>query len=168
MTLIQGVGSIGTTVAPLFGAYFILSRLQESAAPSESVRFPYLGIAGLLLLIALIVFFLKLPHVKAVDEAGTKVFARSKGILSFRNLNFGMIGIFAYVGAEVSIGTFLTNYISDTLNIHEKSANNFVACYWGWYAAVPPFRIFPFKIYKTFSHIGIGSCACYYIHTGFH
>ena len=57
MTLIQGVGSIGTTVAPLFGAYFILSRLQASAASSETVRFLYLGIAGLLLLIALIVFF---------------------------------------------------------------------------------------------------------------
>jgi FHS family L-fucose permease-like MFS transporter len=36
-----------------------------------------------------------------------------------------------YVGAEVAIGTFLTNYIADTLNIAEHSANNYVALYWG-------------------------------------
>ena len=42
LTLIQGVGSVGTTVAPIFGAYFILSRLQESHAPGEAVRVPIL------------------------------------------------------------------------------------------------------------------------------
>lgn len=131
MTMIQGVGSIGTTIAPLFGAYFILSRLEASASPGESVRYPYLGIAVLLLLIALFVFLLKLPHIKTGSGTGSKMFALSKDIFSFRQLNFGIIGIFAYVGAEVSIGTFLTNYISDTLNIPEKSANNYVAFYWG-------------------------------------
>ncbi len=131
MTLIQGVGSIGTTLAPLFGAYFILSRPEVSASPGESVRYPYLGIAGLLLLIALIVFLLKLPYIETGSKTASRMFAFSKDIFSFRHLNFGIIAIFAYVGAEVSIGTFLTNYISDTINIPEKSANNYVAFYWG-------------------------------------
>jgi FHS family L-fucose permease-like MFS transporter len=39
--------------------------------------------------------------------------------------------IFCYVGAEVSIGTFLTNYTADTLAITEEEANNYVAFYWG-------------------------------------
>lgn len=131
MTLIQGVGSIGTTLAPLFGAYFILSRPEVSASSGESVRYPYLGIAGLLLLIALIVFLLKLPYIETGSKTASKMFTFSKDIFSFRHLNFGIIAIFAYVGAEVSIGTFLTNYISDTINIPEKSANNYVAFYWG-------------------------------------
>lgn len=131
MTLIQGVGSIGTTLAPLFGAYFILSRPEVSASSGESVRYPYLGIAGLLLLIALIVFLLKLPYIETGSKTASRMFAFSKDIFSFRHLNFGIIAIFAYVGAEVSIGTFLTNYISDTINIPEKSANNYVAFYWG-------------------------------------
>jgi FHS family L-fucose permease-like MFS transporter len=46
-------------------------------------------------------------------------------------LNLGVWAIFAYVGAEVSIGTFLTNYVADTLKIEVHQANNFVAFYWG-------------------------------------
>ena len=46
-TLIQGVGSIGTTAAPLLGSYFILSHLKESHASSQAVGYPYVGIACL-------------------------------------------------------------------------------------------------------------------------
>ena len=132
LTLVQGVGSLGTTIAPLLGAYFILSRLSESHASSEAVRLPYMVIAGVLLLIAFVVSRLKLPKLTmAEDSTAHATYQEAKSIFSFRNLNFGMIAIFMYVGAEVSIGTFLTNYISDTTNIGLKDANNYVAFYWG-------------------------------------
>ena len=132
LTLIQGVGSIGTTVAPLFGAHFILSRLQESSASSEAVRYPYLGIAALLLLIALIVSRLGLPTIMAGTGTGNREQPDAgKSAFAFRNLNLGVWAIFCYVGAEVSIGTFLTNYIADTLAIAEEQANTYVAFYWG-------------------------------------
>lgn len=129
-TLIQGVGSIGTTVAPLFGASFILSNLQEAGTSSDAVKYPYLGIAALLLVIAIFVSRLNLPTIRA--EAASEVPAsEGKGIFAFRNLKLGVWAIFCYVGAEVSIGTFLTNYIADTLTITEGEANNYVAFYWG-------------------------------------
>jgi MFS transporter, FHS family, L-fucose permease len=132
LTLIQGVGSIGTTVAPLFGAHFILSRLQESSASSEAVRYPYLGIAALLLLIAIIVSRLGLPAIRAGADMGkSEQPDTGKSAFAFRNLNLGVWAIFCYVGAEVSIGTFLTNYIADTLAIAEEQANTYVALYWG-------------------------------------
>jgi FHS family L-fucose permease-like MFS transporter len=131
LALIQAVGSMGTTAAPLFGAYFILHRMEKSVVSSETLRLPYLGIAASLLAIAFIIYYLKLPNLKFGNETGSNVLAHKKGIFSFRNLNFGIMGIFAYVGAEVSIGTFLTNYISETLHISEASANTFVAFYWG-------------------------------------
>lgn len=132
LTLIQGVGSIGTTVGPLFGAHFILSRLEESSASSEAVRYPYLGIAALLVLIALIVSRLGLPAIKASAETGADSRPQSgKNAFAFRNLSLGVWAIFCYVGAEVSIGTFLTNYIADTLAIAEEQANQYVAFYWG-------------------------------------
>ena len=132
LTLIQGVGSVGTTVAPLFGAHFILSRFQESASSSEAVRYPYLGIAALLIFIAFVVSKLKLPSIKAdLPAEAVSPPEHGKGIFSFRNLNLGIWAIFFYVGAEVSIGTFLTNYIADTLAIAEEEANSFVAFYWG-------------------------------------
>ena len=131
LTLVQGVGSMGTTVAPLLGSYFILNRLKESHASSEAVRYPYIGIACLLILIALIVYQLKLPQIKpGAGALDTIDQGKPKTIFSFRNLNFGVWAIFVYVGAEVSIGSFLTNYIADSLKIEVHRANSFVAFYW--------------------------------------
>lgn len=130
LTLIQGVGSIGTTLAPLFGAYFILSPLQESSAPSDAVKYPYLGIAILLITIALIVSRLALPTLSSQPGENAPA-AGPTSIFSFRNLNLGIIAIFMYVGAEVSIGTFLTNYIADSLAIAENEANTYVSFFWG-------------------------------------
>lgn len=131
LTLIQAVGSIGTTVAPIFGASFILSRLSESGASSDAVKYPYLGIAAMLICIALVVYNLKLPHIAAGQTDFETTQAEKRSIFGFRNLNFGAWAIFAYVGAEVSIGTFLTNYISDTLTIGVEDANAYVSYYWG-------------------------------------
>lgn len=134
LTLIQGIGSIGTTVAPIFGATFILSHIQE---PSQSIQgigvgYTYLGISGLLLLIAVVLSMLNLPPVDVAKTSKTIFsFNGNKRLLSFRNLNFGIWGIFFYVGAEVSIGTFLTNYIADNLDVGEGQANTLVAYYWG-------------------------------------
>ena len=67
-------------------------------------------------------------------HSGTTIHSVFRGIgsiFSFRNLNLGVVAIFMYVGAEVSIGTFLTNYISDTLQITVNDANWYVAFYWG-------------------------------------
>jgi MFS transporter, FHS family, L-fucose permease len=130
LTLIQGVGSVGTTSAPLFGAYFILSPLHGESF-SEALKYPYLGIAGLLVAIALIVSRLSLPVIQQAEENIEEGAGSIRGVFSYRNLNFGIIAIFAYVGAEVSIGTFLTNYIVDVIEVTESDANNYVALYWG-------------------------------------
>lgn len=129
LTLIQGVGSLGTTLGPIFGAHFILSRLEESNASSEAVVGPYMFIAGTLLFIGILVYWLKLP--KVATASGTETQATTGSIFRFRNLNLGIIAIFAYVGAEVAIGTFLTNYIAERLSISDSSANFYLSFYWG-------------------------------------
>lgn len=132
LTIIQAVGSIGTTVAPLFGAYFILSRLDQAGTSSDAVKYPYIGIAMLLIFIAFVIWKLRLPAVTAAQDDHVRDGHASAGsVFGYRNLNFGAWAIFFYVGAEVSIGTFLTNYIADTVNIAEENANTFVALYWG-------------------------------------
>lgn len=126
--LIQAVGSLGTTVAPLLGSWYILSRADQVLKSSDAVRMPYLAITALLIVIAAVVSQLKLP-VPVTREIERK--DEPTGIFSFRNLRFGVIALFCYVGAEVSIGSFLTNYIADTAGISENEANTFVAFYWG-------------------------------------
>ena len=131
LAMVQGVGSIGTTVAPVIGAYFILSRLDTSATSSEALRYPYLVIAAILILIAFVVSRLNLPAISPSTIRLKDVEEPTKSVFTFRNLNYGAVAIFLYVGAEVSIGTFLTNYVSDVLKLNVKDANSYVAFYWG-------------------------------------
>lgn len=128
LSLIQGMGSIGTTIAPLFGAWIILSKVSDDMDSSKAVIGPYLGIAGVLLLVAIIIWRLKLPVINSAHQVSN---AQKGGILKHLNLRYGIIALFCYVGAEVAIGTFLTNYIADSLHIAEVAANTYVAIYWG-------------------------------------
>lgn len=130
-TLIQAVGSIGTTTAPIFGAHYILSKLKESGTSSDAVKYPYLGIAATLVCIALVVYNLNLPRISPGVRSIQATPEERRSIFSFRNLNLGTWAIFAYVGAEVSIGTFLTNYIADNLKLGVEVANSYVSYYWG-------------------------------------
>lgn len=157
LTLIQGVGSSGTTLAPVFGAYFILSRLDQHTASSEAVRYPYMSIALILAVIAIVVYFLSLPELK-VKKKESDESVTFREIFKFRNLKFGMWGLFFYVGAEVSIGTFLTNYISDTLKIVESDSNSYVAFYWGGMMAGRFAGSFLLKFISSSKVLGI--CAC--------
>ncbi len=131
LAMVQGVGSMGTTVAPVLGAYFILSRLDTSATSSEALRYPYLVIAAILIVIAFVVSKLSLPTITPSANNLRDVEEPTKSVFTFRNLNYGAIAIFLYVGAEVSIGTFMTNYVSDVLKLSVTEANSYVAFYWG-------------------------------------
>lgn len=124
--LIQAVGSVGTTVAPVFGSMYILSKSDELARSSEPVRLPYLGLAALLIAIALVVSRLRLPvpAMQATEGGG-------KPLWGFRNLRFGIAALFCYVGAEVSIGSFLASYIVDVSSTSLNDAGTMVALYWG-------------------------------------
>lgn len=131
LTLIQGIGSIGTTVAPIFGAAVFLSALKHSSNSSKAVGLPYLAIGAFLVIIALALLKLRLPDIRPGAITQEKKEDSRLTLFSFRNLNFGMLGIFMYVGAEVSLGTFLTNYISDKINVETTIASRYVAFYWG-------------------------------------
>ncbi|SMC86170.1 sugar MFS transporter [Pedobacter nyackensis] len=131
LTLVQGIGSMGTTIAPVFGAHFILSRLHESNTSSSALIKPYLLIGVGLLAIGLLVWRLKLPSITTNFSQESEYEEEKRAIFSYRNLRFGVIALFMYVGAEVSIGTFLTNYISDVLAIPDHAANLYLSFYWG-------------------------------------
>jgi FHS family L-fucose permease-like MFS transporter len=148
LNLAQAFNSVGTTLAPMFGGLLILSgatigteallqlapaqqfayRLQQA----QMVQAPYLLIAGLLFALALLVFFFHLPSLSGVENEQSDDY-RFTDALRFRHLRLGVLAIFLYVGAEVSIGSFLINYISlPTIgNMSVASAAKYVSLYWG-------------------------------------
>jgi FHS family L-fucose permease-like MFS transporter len=57
--------------------------------------------------------------------------SRWQDVLKEKGLLLGVIGIFAYVGAEVAIGSFLVNYVMEISHVSETQAAPLVALYWG-------------------------------------
>lgn len=132
LTMTQAFNSLGTTVAPFFGAYLILETAIDTAASADSVKIPYLLLAAMLFLLAAVFAKLKLPQIQNENTQSSSKRPLS-GALSHKHLTLGAVGIFVYVGAEVSIGSFLVSYFGDLKidNITEATAAKYIAYYWG-------------------------------------
>ncbi|UOQ73128.1 sugar MFS transporter [Hymenobacter cellulosilyticus] len=138
LTLTQAFNSLATTIAPVLGARLILSHLpdlsqltpaQTAALDITSVQYLYLGIAAVLVLISLLLAFLKLPQIAhAPAPAGD-----TQRAWHFRHLVLGLVGIFAYVGAEVAIGSHIVSYLGqpEVMGMAARDAGEQVAFYWG-------------------------------------
>ncbi|MGH1385209.1 sugar MFS transporter [Kordia sp.] len=122
LNLSQAFNSLGTTIAPVVGALFLLSDSVKSseqikalsevektsyyAAEAGTVQIPFLFIAGFIGLLALVFAFIKLPTVVEQSPKGGYL-----SLLKNKKMLLGALGIFVYVGAEVAIGSsFLINY----------------------------------------------------------
>jgi FHS family L-fucose permease-like MFS transporter len=147
LDLTQAFNSLGTTIAPKLGGLLILSatplaveQLQQLAPQAlhlyrveqaASVKMPYTVIGVALVLLAVLIGTFRLPKIQtAAYRPGEKV---NDSIWRHPNLLFGAIGIFTYVGAEVSIGSFLVNYfgLPEIAGLSAKTAAGFVSFYWG-------------------------------------
>lgn len=133
LTMTQAFNSLGTTVAPYLGALFILNEAASSmSAPSaDSVKVPYLVLTAALLLLAAIFAWLKLPHISSAETAPDEEVSGSAW--QYRHLVLGAVGIFVYVGAEVSIGSFLINFFGEAniAGLEESEAAKYLTYYWG-------------------------------------
>lgn len=124
LTLVQAFNSLGTTIAPIVGSSLILSTTSI-----DSVQMPYFALALALVGLAVFVALAKLPSFKsekAEDAPWAELFAN-------RRLMMGCLAIFAYVGAEVAIGSFLISYLgtAHVLALDAETAGRYVSFYWG-------------------------------------
>jgi MFS transporter, FHS family, L-fucose permease len=147
LDLAQAFNSLGTSIAPSLGAVLILSAMPLSidqlhalspealhlyrVQQAASVRMPYLAIGAALALLAVMIASSRLPTITmAASSRGGRI---GDSIWNHPNLILGALGIFAYVGAEVSIGSFLVNYLGQTNigGLSPQAAAFHVSFYWG-------------------------------------
>ena len=123
LNMSQAFNSLGTTIAPILGGYLIYEYFfSHGSSGGEAVKIPYI-IFGLIFFVGAVVF-------KFVNEDEV---VKGTGALKFKNLSYGTIAIFMYVGGEVAIGSFLINFIGldNIMGLEEAIAKNFLAYYWG-------------------------------------
>ena len=136
LNLAQALNSLGGTIAPLIAGAYILSdpaKLASKAAVADTVRVPYILIAGGLLLLGLAVAFMHLPHVEQTQQfrpanAADPILSRS--IWSYKHTVLGALGIFLYVGVEVGLASIAVNYFSSQGMSTAKTASFLVSLYW--------------------------------------
>lgn len=154
LNLAQAFNSLGTTLAPLIGGWLIFDQVDPAAA----VRVPYLGLAALLLLIALVVRATRLPEPPRPDEVVRGHAWRHP------QLRWGMLAIFCYVGAEVAIGSLIIGFLglASVVAVPEDVAKHYLSLYWGgamtgrFLGAIALDRGMPFTR-KLWSMLGVGA-----------
>jgi FHS family L-fucose permease-like MFS transporter len=151
----QAFNSLGTTLAPHFGGVLILGAATLTVAKlhtlspeaqqayrttqASSVRLPYLGLGITLLVLAIVLALLKMPamstnaHTQDFRPGAFDASYPDASIWTHKWLLLGALAIFVYVGAEVSIGSFLINYfgLPRIGALTEQKAANYVTYYWG-------------------------------------
>ena len=148
LTLAQALNSLGTTLAPVFGGLLILSSTVKSGAEvaalsaaeqaayraeeAHSVQGPYLLLAVVLFVLAVVVYLFRLPSLSETTEQADHQKHTLGQALRHRHVFFGVGAIFFYVGAEVAIGSLMVNYLSlpKIGGISEQQAAHYLSAYW--------------------------------------
>ena len=128
LNLAQGFNSIGTTTGPLIGGYLIFKYFARTGAHgAESVKMPYLWFCLVFLVLAVVFWFVHLPHI------GEGKIERGVGALKYPHVVLGMIAIFMYVGGEVSVGSYIISFLGQpsVAGLPQLEASKYVSLYWG-------------------------------------
>jgi MFS transporter, FHS family, L-fucose permease len=145
LTFAQAFNSLGTTVFPIVGSILILGSLATMSADqlsgaeldayrtaeSQAIVHGYLGIAVALAVVAGAVWLFRNRlqgerHEASAGLAGVDLLKRPR-------FGFGALCIFLYVGAEVSIGSLVVNYLMQpgVMGLQEQAAGKLIGLYWG-------------------------------------
>ena len=146
LTLTQAFNSLGTTVGPALGGVLILSaaavgadqvaamsaaeQAAHRAREAATVQGPYLALAAALAVLAVLFLLARLPK---VEHGATDTAAGQDSAWGHRHLVLGAVAIFVYVGGEVSIGSFLVNFLGEpqVAGLSHAAASQYVSLYRG-------------------------------------
>ncbi len=145
LTFAQAFNSLGTTIFPIVGSILILGSLATvtadqlsgaeldayRTAESQAIVNGYIGLAIALAIVAAVVWMFrnKLKGESHQASAGLAGF----DLLQRKRFGFGALCIFLYVGAEVSIGSLIVNYLMQpgVMGLQEQAAGKLIGLYWG-------------------------------------
>ena len=128
LNLAQAFNSVGTTIGPLIGGWLIFQYFAKTNAHgADSVKVPYLAFSIVFAVLAVIFFFIHLPHV------GEGKIERGAGALKHPHVVLGVLAIFMYVGGEVSVGSSIINFLGqkNVAGLDPVEASKYVSLFWG-------------------------------------
>ena len=146
LNFVQAFNSLGTTLAPLFGGYLILGRstggtAQEGAAltaaerlaDARAVQLPYVIVAVVLLVLAVVIWRAHLPDMGAATRRVAALERRQHSLWKHRNLVLGVPAIFIYLIAEIGVANLFINFVSQpqVAGLTHEAASRYLFLLWG-------------------------------------
>ncbi|TDS10273.1 L-fucose:H+ symporter permease [Sphingobacterium paludis] len=145
LNLAASFNGLAAMIAPIVGTMFILSgksyspeqmdamgeatRVAYLAEEAASVKLPYLVLGLVLLLIAIIFVFVKLPEIKDTADSETTQKTGLFAALRHRHLAYAVVAQFFYVGAQVCVTSFFIRMAQQGAGVDEKTAGYYLGVY---------------------------------------
>ncbi|MBG0780823.1 MAG: MFS transporter [Bacteroidales bacterium] len=123
----QALNSIATMIAPWLISIAIFRGLQFPAdieVAAGRVPMPFMIMGIIVLVVAIIIFTIKLPALESEKK-------EKKSVFKYPHVVLGGLAIFLYVGAEVGNAGLIVNYLKHSLGMQAEMASTYAAIYWG-------------------------------------
>jgi len=146
LNLVQAFNSLGTTLAPLFGGWLILGRSTsgnaaadavltpaERLADAQSVQLPYLIVAAVLVVLAIVIAHFRLPAPGQSTQRVRREERARHSLWHHRNLVLGIPAIFIYLIAEIGVSNLFINFVSQPHigDLTHAQASRYLFLLWG-------------------------------------
>lgn len=144
LNLAASFNGLAAMVAPIVGSLFILSGKtltpeQMAAMPdatksaylleeASSVKLPYIILGSVLVLVAILFYFMHLPAMKP-QHTEVEVKPGFFSVLKFSHLSWAVVAQFFYVGAQVCITSFFIRIAQQGAGLDEKTAGYYLGIY---------------------------------------
>src|SRR5215471_8273517 len=134
LNLAQSFNSVGAVATPYIGAAFILTNTRPGAAAAEEVHNvigPYVVIAAVFVLVAVMIGLTALPETKREVAGESGAHPKLRDALRHKHLAKGVIAQFAYVGAQVGVGSFIIRFSERMVpGLQDKDASIYLQYHW--------------------------------------
>ena len=146
LTLVQAFNTTGDVLAILFGKYLILARTTagtaahgatltpaQRVADAHATELPYLVVAAVLAVLAVLIARANLPVMGAATQRANAEQRKALSLWNHRNLIFGCLGIALCVLAEIGVGSYFINFVSQPgiANLTQEHAASYLTLFWG-------------------------------------
>lgn len=150
MNFVQVFSRIGYAATPL-----IATALIYNYAGEIRFHFPYLLLAVLIMIIGTLIYFSKMPAMKADAEDKFSVSGIFKASIRYPHLVFGIVAMFFYVGAEACTAGFFIPYLKTVLGFTETQAARYLTLYYIFAAVMGLAAVVILRYVKAFRLVGL-------------
>lgn len=178
LTLVQAFNTTGDVLAIFFGQQLILARTvggtsadgtllthAQRMADAQATELPYLIVAAVLAVLAVVISRAKLPDLSSSVSKANAAARKKLSLWNHKNLVFGCGAIALCVYAEIAFSSLFINFVSqkEIANITKSNAASYLMFFWGgmvvgrFAGALIMRKIAPEKVLATFA---LGATAC--------